>query len=322
MVVYHARFVIAISAAFALLISLTPLFGWLLPLRHGLAYTVWYEDAYRIGIYDWQRGAQMLLPADYRPYQHFYGFDAQGHFVFLSDRDMNTEVYRWDGYGITNISQHPFNDWRPAVHPDGRVAFMSERDGNTEIYVWENGTLTNITQTPSAGEDYPAWSRDGRLAFVSSRDGNNEIYVWDGQNTFNISNSPGIDMSPHWSPDGRISFTSERNGGWELMVWSDGVVTATSIRSDPNSVTVWSSDGRLSIGQELFDVRTRTYTPLTQLSMEVYAPAWSAADTRGCGGCLAFVTLGSSSDIWVWDGRRVINLTNSPESENAPVWTP
>ena len=171
-----------------------------------LAYTVFQRNDYQLSVFDADRMLTGRLPTSYRPYQTFYGWSADGRFAFLSDRDGNTEVYVWDGFNFENISNHPFNDWRPAMSRDGRVAFASERDGNMEIYVWEAGSgLTNVSQAPGS-DDYPAWSQDGRLAWVSNRDGNDEIYVWDGVEARNVSNSPDPEYGARWSADGRLAW--------------------------------------------------------------------------------------------------------------------
>lgn len=192
------------------------------PIRDVLAFTRFNADSnrYEIAMFDPARNALITLQEE--PYQSFYGWSADGRFVFLSDTEGSTEVYLWDGLSTHNLSQHPMNDWRPAISPDGRVAFASERDGNMEIYIWDDGELSNLSQHP-AMDDYPAWSADGRLAFVSSRDSASlieDIIVWDGAGFTNITRTPDVaELFPAWSPDGQLAFYAHAGDTVMLRVW-------------------------------------------------------------------------------------------------------
>ena len=67
-----------------------------------------------------------------------------------------------DGSGVTNLTNHPASDGRPAWSPDGsRITFICNRNGNDEICVMnaDGSGLTNLTNDP--GDDgglYIAWS--------------------------------------------------------------------------------------------------------------------------------------------------------------------
>ena len=278
--------------------------------------------AYNIGtnivVMDTEHQLKGSLSPSYRPYQTYYGWDRQGNFAFLSDRDGNTEVYLWDGSSYTNISQHPFNDWRPAMSPDGRVAFASERDGNMEIYVWDRGQLTNVSQNP-ATDDYPAWSDDGRLAWVSDRDGENEIYVWDGRNARNVSNDvTGADSFPSWSPDGRLAWATKTSSMFEIQVWDGGHIVDVADYSEFRHFA-WSADGKLAYDWQgdvyVWDGKNRIN--VSNDPNGDYTPAWSPD------GRLVFVSVrGAHPDLYIWDGTSIVPFTDDRASESAPVWMP
>ncbi len=128
------------------------------------------------------------------------------------------------------------------------------------------------------------------IAFDTDRDDNREVYLMgpDGKDPLNLSQNPGEDRNPSWSPDGsQIAFVSSREG-----------------QSDGGSfIFIMDANGG--------DVRQLTDTPLSDL------PDWSHDGSR--------IVFTSQDDIFVipTDGSSpAINLTNSPEKDTTPSWSP
>ena len=64
-----------------------------------------------------------------------------------------------DGTGLTNLTNHPNNDYDPTWSPDGdHIAFATGRDGNFEIYVMnaDGSGLSRLTDDP-ADDFAPDW---------------------------------------------------------------------------------------------------------------------------------------------------------------------
>ncbi len=203
------------------------------------------------------------------------------------------------------------------------VLFESDRDDNNEVYMMnpDGSNPINLTQHP--GFDFEAaWSPDGtRIAFVSDRDGNDEIYVMnaDGSNPTNLTQHPDNDDYPVWSPDGtRIAFETDREStappilgvtpkltitGYNLEIFvmnADGT-GQINVSNDPayDGYPSWSPDGAKIVFETDRDVVDGLVVMAIvpgDLGREVY-------------------TVGA-------DGTNPTDLTNSPDSDGYPRWSP
>lgn len=128
------------------------------------------------------------------------------------------------------------------------------------------------------------------ISFDSDRDGNLEVYVMgpDGKDPVNLTNNPGEDSYPVWSPDGsQIAFVSNRENGEKggqfiYVMHADGSHVRQLTRENESKWPDWSHDGRFI-----------TYTHKDDIYI---IPADGSGPSR--------------------------NLTNSPEKEEQPTWSP
>lgn len=135
---------------------------------------------------------------------------------FASNQTGNFDIHIMDTNGkyISNLTDHPADDFDPTWSPDGRfLGYVSNRDGNAEIYVMDTQTNEHQRLTHAPGTDSrPTWSPDGRwIAFVSNRRGSSDIYKMDanGENIKRLTKI-GNNGSPTWSPDSQwIVFFSQ-----------------------------------------------------------------------------------------------------------------
>jgi Tol biopolymer transport system component len=267
-----------------------------------------------------------------------------------------------DGSGQTNLTNDPAIDSGPVWSPDGsRIAFTSGRDEpnpstclpscNIEVYVMnaDGSGQTNLTNDPGIDSD-PTWSPDGsRIAFTSDRDGDGEIYVInaDGSGQTNLTDSPADDSGPTWSPDGgKIAFDSDRDGNSDVFVMNaDGTDQTNLTNSDPifglSAGSAWSPDGTriafinqvgasangLDISVMNADGSNLTSLTFTASPIRHSSPTWSPDGSRIAfiefvGEAPGFPQVPSTIYVVNADGSDVTALTNNPDFDGQPVWSP
>ena len=145
--------------------------------------------------------------------------NAEEQILFESDRDGNSEIYRYfPGGRPKRLAFDNRPNGHPALSPNGKsMAYITTIDRVSQIAVlrFNAGKPRQLTFSPK-NDVHPTWSPDGRrIAFASDRDGDFDIYIMNanGKNVKNMTeNSVLHDLSPHWSPvSQKIVFTSERD---------------------------------------------------------------------------------------------------------------
>ncbi len=151
------------------------------------------------------------------------------------------------------------------------------------------GTQDEASQPQPTLEPTPQPVLPCSIVFDSDRDGNLEIYSMDpeGGSQVNLTNHPADDTDPVWSPDGaQIAFVSNREteegSGFNIYVMS----------ADGSDVSQVSRDG------------------------DGHYPDWSPQGDR-----IVYSSWGDIFFINLDDGNAV-NLTNSPEQDQQPKFSP
>ncbi|HEX9366624.1 MAG TPA: PKD domain-containing protein, partial [Vicinamibacterales bacterium] len=217
-----------------------------------------------------------------------------------------SEILVWDvaDGSITNLTNHPANDWGPVWSRDGgKIAFVSDRDGSREIYVMEASGANPTRVTHDVGFTGAfGWSPDGgRFAFASDRDGSLELYVTnaDGSNLTRLTNNAGFAGPLAWSPDGsRIAFDCVGDGGADICAVNGDGTHFVRLTSDParDSGAVFSPiDGRIAFMTERFGA----------------GPEIAVMDGDGTVTRVAAGT-GGAQPVWSPDGHRLIFVTTIP----------
>jgi TolB protein len=179
--------------------------------------------------------------------------------------------------------------------PNGRIAFDGQDPtGNWHIYVM-NPDGTGVVQQLTIGafiDGSADWSPDGsKIAFQRYvKHGTSQVFVMnaDGSVIKQLTTLGG--MAPAWSPDStKIAFYSNRSGTSQIYVMSSSGETTTA-----PAVQITTSGGSL--------------------------PDWSLDGTR-----IVFSCPGKTTNICTInsDGTgRVLDLTNSRQTEQWPEWGP
>lgn len=194
--------------------------------------------------------------------------------VFSSLRDGNEEIYimRYDGSGLTRLTNLTAIDREPAPSPDGtRIAFVSSRDDadpqncgkdgkpncvfNLYVMNIDGSNVTRLTNTV-AQDTMPVWSNGGSaLAFTSNRDDPDpktcgqsgkpacvtHVYLMNingsGQTRLTsnpVANPNAANWDPNFSPDDtKIAFVSNRDGNAEIYTINSDGSNLTRLTNNP-----------------------------------------------------------------------------------------
>ena len=221
-----------------------------------------------------------------------------------------TEIHtlQSDGSNRTMILSAPMLIMGLVSSPGGeRIAFwgcsgslandcLPGEDLDVWVVNWDGSDLRNLTEDSAANESHPDWSPDGgQVVFDSDRSGDPQIYVMniDGSSPSALTQGPGRNTEPKWSPDGK----------WIAYHCSQGGETR---------ICVAAMHGASPDGQPAGE-------PLSGAT-----PVWSLTGLES-GTRLAFLCFRDGhSDICTAraDGSELANLTNSPDDEHSPAWSP
>lgn len=140
--------------------------------------------------------------------------------VFDRTVDGHSHIFaiRLDGSGLRQYTAGPYDDYDPAVSPDGRrIAFISNRDRDDErdrsdiFVIAANGDGMRVLSDLPRSQAEPDWSPDGRrIAFAMSARSNSNIFVVraGGSRLRQLTGCKAPPrcrsyVSPAFSPDGR-----------------------------------------------------------------------------------------------------------------------
>ena len=237
-----------------------------------------------------------------------------------------SDVFMITADDLEQLTSNSATDIQATWAPDcSRIAFASNRPGfspNYDIYMMNPDGTGVVTVVDSPGVDmHPNWSPDGtRLVFNHDdvhwepgpfgggrwrANGEPDLYVVnvDGSGLTRLTDLPGLKVVADWSPDGRrILFGGGQQDNSEIYVIT---VDGTGLRNLTNYPAQddharWSPDG------------TRIVFASNREQIEEFGPAnrwyWP----------------GGGLDIYVMDadGGNVTRLTDHPENDILPHWSP
>jgi len=204
------------------------------------------------------------------------------------------------------------------------ILFETTRDGNPEIYMMNPDGSNPVNLSNDSDYDGSAtWSPDGtKIAFVTDRDGDHEIYVMnaDGTGQTNLTANPDSDTFPVWSPDGAyIAFQTDRESIGPILSVDPKII----LPSYNVEVFVMNADGsgQTNVSNHpAWDGFPTWSEDSDQIAFESERDDESGIILLGLG--LVLDGLGHEIYVVDVDGTDLTNLTNSPEDDQHPVWSP
>lgn len=172
------------------------------------------------------------------------------HFVFVSARDGDNEIYLADNEGrqVRQLTHDTTDDVYPRITIEGQIVFASQRTGTWQIYImdWDGSNLRALTNTPGVNNYRPFPSPDGRIIFVSDRYQKPHIFSInpDGKDLQRLTQGDVWNDFPVVADDGHIYFTSSRGSKWDIWkMGPDGTrpVQLTKIAKNIREIAVVSS---------------------------------------------------------------------------------
>ncbi|HEV8238529.1 MAG TPA: protein kinase [Thermoanaerobaculia bacterium] len=174
------------------------------------------------------QGAGRLTHGNSNDRQPTYSPDGR-RVVFSSNRSGNLDLWALELVtgSVRRLTDHPGDDWDPAVSPDGRILWSSNRSGHFEVWTAEpDGARPRQLTNDGFLAENPTATRDGQWIVYNSRQPEHPG-VWrmrpDGTDPELLV--PGNTRLPEVSPDGKY------------------VLYLTDIRLDRLSVRVAKLDG-------------------------------------------------------------------------------
>jgi len=179
---------------------------------------------------------------------------------------------------------------------NGRIAFQSNAGGPAHLAaVNPDGSGLRDLTGPPGQSGLPAWSPDGtRIAFVGATQAGMRLYLLDffSGDIHTLTSAPGFaDSTPAWAPDGaKIAFT--RCGGspedcdvWVVNVDGSGALNLTQSPGSEDTMPAWAPDGAKIAFSSSRDGNVEIYTMNA-------------------------------------DGTAPTRLTDAPEADLSPDWSP
>jgi uncharacterized repeat protein (TIGR01451 family) len=263
-----------------------------------------------------------------------------GKIAFSSNRDGDYDIYSMnpDGSGVTQLTNDPAADRRPAWSSDGlRIAFMRGEE------IWTMGA-DGTEQTRLLSFRFiqdPTWSPDGtKISFAvddhcgSALVGLNVMNA-DGSDPRNIICVNRLTSSPSWSPDGqRIAFSSGLSDPeiWSVRPDGTGLLNLSNTNSTFGDTNAdWAPDGqRIIFNRSFFEPDDGIFTmnadgsgqtKIAGTNLADFDPAWSPDGTKIVFGR----QVSGDKDIYTAnaDGTGQANITNSATTQDEdPAWQP
>lgn len=151
-----------------------------------------------------------------------------GEVVWEGGDGSDTEIFLYDGSGVTQITDNDFDDHDPQINDSGLVVWWGQThaDSDYEIFRYDDGGITQITDN-----DYTDWrpriNNSGQAVWVGILElgGDREIFYYDGTGITQVTDNEGTDYHPQINDNGVVVWEGQGlNGHFDIFLY-DGTET-------------------------------------------------------------------------------------------------
>jgi hypothetical protein len=239
--------------------------------------------------------------------------------VWVELGDHHFDMYMWNGQEVQNITvASSGGDSLLTLSTDGQLAWLETLSNG--IYLWDGLNILNVSDD-DIPKDSLRWSRSGDLAWRSA---SGQIHFWiDGQEQI-LENARADRNSLVWSEDAHLAWVLSPDvfvwNGYEIrnITQGRGGIGSSTPKWSPNGDLAWLSvqpDGAMALNLWTGQSAENPIT-LADSFDTIGDPSWSAD-----GRLVWSVQSGLDSEIYLWDGAAIVNISHNPASDRMPVWS-
>jgi hypothetical protein len=277
---------------------------------------------------------------------HDFGpeINGRGQVVWTGSQDGDAEIYFWDGVSVRRITHNQVPDSDPHLNDQGQVAWLEGDGRHTQVFLWDGSAAQQLSHSDLDAAGVQINER-GQVLWVAGDSARTTVELWDGSTVRSLSDAHRNNHSARLNNLGQVAWVGgDRPDGLDSAVYLWDGARVTPLSTDTGEHTelqindcgqvawqgwiasgstpqlyLWSSGRvvRLTTGE-----RSSYNFELSDSGQVIWesAPAMKAAAPGAKPPAPSPADL--DQEIFLWNGSRVLQLTNNTVDDNSPRLSP